>query len=433
LSERKKFVLDTSVLLYDKKSIHSFPGNDVIIPLVVLDELDRFKDRSGVIGENARYVNRYLDKIRKSEESKICDGVKIEGDQTIQVLIDNDLPKIEGLEPTYGDNQIILLAHKISKKDNKVIVVTKDINFRVKCDSLGINAEDYYKDNIALDASHYTGVKEVDVEDEIVDEIHENKKVNLYDVDFDINPNEFYILKSKENPKKSAICVAKMGERSLVLVEKANITSTNLVSKNKEQLFALNLLSAKDVPLVTIEGIAGSGKTFLTLMSAVSECHKGNYRYIVLTRPIQSVGKDLGFLPGDVDDKMSVWIQPIIDNFKSGLGDITWFYQMKDKGQIEVAPLPFVRGRTFSDAFIIVDEAQNATIHELKTLITRVGENSKIVLLGDTDQIDTPYIDKLSNGLSVVIDKFKESEHSGHITLSKGVRSNLATFASKVL
>ena len=205
--------------------------------------------------------------------------------------------------------------------------------------------------------------------------------------------------------------------------------------KNREQTYALNLLLDDDVSLVSITGIAGSGKTFLTLMAGLDGINQGKYKRIVITRNIQPVGRDIGFLPGDAEDKMLPWIAPIMDNFRQGVKDkdLTYFHAMKNSGQIEIAPLAFMRGRTFSDTFLIIDESQNCTIHELKTVITRIGENSKIVLLGDTDQVDTPYIDSLSNGLTIVSEKFKHEKIAGHIQLQKGERSNLSFIASKIL
>ena len=203
--------------------------------------------------------------------------------------------------------------------------------------------------------------------------------------------------------------------------------------RNKEQKFALDLLTRDEIPLVSMTGIAGSGKTFLTLMAALSGLNQGKYERIVITRSLQPVGRDIGYLPGDINEKMNPWIAPIIDNVRHAFKDVTYFNVMKDKGQVEIAPMSFIRGRTFSNTFLIVDEAQNSTIHELKTVITRVGENSKIVLLGDIDQIDTPYIDSLSNGLTIVVEKFKEEKIAGHITLQKGERSLLASLASKLI
>jgi PhoH-like ATPase len=426
--KRKTFIIDTSVMLYDKCSIHSLPGNDVVIPLVVLDELDRFKEKQGILGESARYINRYLDHLRT--QGSLHDGVKIENDQTIRVDIDTySVP--ESLDSSTGDNKIIACAlHHKNSSTNKVMVITKDINFRVKCDSLGIKAEDYYKDRIVKDKSQmYSGLDEIELDDPgLIDDFYRDNTLDASRVEYELHENQFVILKSGN---QSAIGSYYDG---MIRQPVNNITKVIGISpKNKEQKFALDLLTRDDVQLVTMTGIAGSGKTFLTLMAGLSGLQEKKYDRIVITRSLQTVGKEIGFLPGDIDDKMSPWLSPILDNFRQAFKDVTYFEAMRQKGQIEVSPLAFIRGRTFNNTFLIVDEAQNSTIHELKTIITRVGENSKIVLLGDTDQIDTPYLDSLSNGLTITIEKFKKERLAGHITLTKGERSALATLASRLL
>ena len=427
-SKRKTFIIDTSVLLYDKHSIHSLPGNDIIIPIVVLDELDKFKEKQALLGENARYVNRYLDKLRA--EGSLHDGVSIEGNQTIRVDVGTyTVP--DSLDGTTGDNKIIACALNCKNLGmNKVTVITKDINFRVKCDSLGINAEDYYRDRIIKDKSLiYSGLEEVEVEDvTIIDDFYRDNRVELSRIDEEIFENQFVIIKCGN---QSAIGVAYDGEIHQTVNNISKVIGIN--PRNKEQKFALDLLTRNDVQMVTMTGIAGSGKTFLTLMAGLSGLQDKKYDRIVITRSLQTVGKEIGFLPGDIDDKMSPWLSPLLDNFRQAFKDVTYFEAMRQKGQIEVSPLAYIRGRTFNNTFLIVDEAQNSTIHELKTIITRIGEGSKIVLLGDTDQIDTPYLDSLSNGLTVTIEKFKKERLAGHITLTKGERSELATLASRLL
>jgi PhoH-like ATPase len=442
-STKKTFIIDTSVLLYDKCAIHSFGGNDTIIPIVVLEELDRFKEKKGVIGENARYVNRYLDNLRK--KGNLHRGIKIETGQKIKVATSGFKKIPVGLDPNQVDNQIIALALGLTNSlKHKVVLITKDINFRVKCDSLGIISEDYHKDKIIKSESEfYKGYSEIEVENsDIIDRLYsgndfEGKKiVELVKEELGRLPyqNEFLSIKCG---KQTFLGCYYSG--SIQRLDKAEdlpgLGFLGIKDKNREQLFALNLLFAEDVPLVSITGLAGSGKTFLTLMAGIAGLNEGKYKRIVITRNVQPVGRDIGFLPGDMNDKMLPWISPIMDNFRQGLKDkdLTYFKSMKDKGQIEIAPLAFMRGRTFADTFFIIDEAQNATIHELKTVITRIGENSKIVLLGDIDQIDTPYIDSLSNGLTIVGEKFKDEEIAGHVQLKKGERSYLSAVAAKIL
>jgi PhoH-like ATPase len=430
MGERKAFILDTSVLLYDKDSIHSFPDSDVIIPLVVLDEVDRFKEKMGVVGEYARYVNRYLDDLRK--KGSIHEGIEIENGQTIRVEVNHNNHVPDGLNPDHADNRIIGLAVSLSKNiDTPVTVITKDINFRVKCDALGILSEDYYKDRIVGSRSQiYSGQKIINISQEQIDKFFSSKSLSIdEEIIKDFSINEFIIGKSS----CGSSMMGRFDGEKIVHIQNNLSDFVSVNPRNKEQKFALDLLTNNDIPLVTLTGIAGSGKTYLTLMSAISALKSNEFERIIITRSIQPVGKDIGYLPGDINDKMDPWLSPIADNFRVAFKDTTYYEIMREKGQIEVAPLSFIRGRTFSDTFLIVDESQNSTIHELKTIITRVGENSKIVLLGDIEQIDTPYIDSLSNGLTVVIEKFKNSEIAGHVTLMKGERSRIATVASRLI
>ena len=434
MSDRKTLVIDTSVLLYDMSAIHSFPGNDIVLPLTVLDELDRFKDKPGLLGESARYVNRYLDKLRKI--GRLDKSVKIPDiDQSIRV--ETKFPKVipDGLTSELADNKIIATAVTISKKNPKhcVKVISKDINLRVKCDALGIMAEDYYKDHIGMSKlSPYTGIVNRSFSDDDVDIFFANGSVTL-DADnseMDFHENQFVIGKSHSG--KSMLGIYKKGD--IRKIPKSEIKlNVGIEPRNKEQTFAANLLMDSAIQMVTLTGIAGSGKTFLALMSAVSSLLEGKYKRIIVTRSIQPVGRDLGYLPGDMNEKMAPWMAPITDNFRHAFSDMAYYHTMRQSGDIEIAPLTYIRGRTFNDAFVIVDEAQNASIHELKTVITRIGKGSKIVLLGDTGQVDTPYLDEISNGLSIVVQRFKNSEYSGHVRLVSGQRSEIATLATKLL
>jgi PhoH-like ATPase len=343
-----------------------------------------------------------------------------------------------GLDPDCPDNKIISLALKLHNSiEQRVIVVTKDINFRVKCDALSIEAEDYYKDKIINSSEEiYKGFVELKGDKQLIDALYEEEASISAINDLlgrEIYENEFFCVKNKSQSFlgfKSGNKLCKVLPSEKTLGEIMGVTA-----RNREQLYALNLLCREDLPLVSLAGLAGSGKTFLTLMAAIDGLNNQKYERIVITRNIQPVGRDIGFLPGDINDKMMPWMAPIMDNFRHGLKDknLMYFHAMKDKGNIEIAPLSFIRGRTFSNTFLILDEAQNASIHELKTVITRMGEGSKIVLLGDIDQIDTPYLDSLSNGLTIVAEKFKNSSLGGHVLLTKGERSSLATAAAQII
>lgn len=435
-SDRKMYFVDTSVLLYDQNAIHAFVGNVVCLTMQVLDELDRFKERNGVLGENARYVNRFLDNLR-GDGRNLSDGVHDENSDIIyRVITENSKPELDyDLDLSVPDNRIILTALQASCKtsDQKVVLVTKDINMRVKCDSLGLSAEDYYRDRLSDQkfdgpACVWSGQTELEVEFELINELHSHDRIQLPESH---HPNSLVVLRSGQ--QSGLAIVGSDGKSASKMDGERFARQFGVTPYDKEQTFALNMLSDRNVPMVTITGAPGSGKTFLTLLVGIEGVVNEQYERIVITRSIQPVGKELGFLPGDVDDKMAPWLGPILDNFRQAYKDTAYFETMTKKGQIDVAPLSFIRGRSFPRSYIIVDEAQNATIHELKTVITRAGEGSKIVLMGDIDQIDTPYIDRYSNGLSVVVDRFRDSPLSGHIHLNRGRRSELANEANKLL
>ena len=444
---RKIFVLDTSVLLYDKNSIEAFSGNDVVLPMPVLEELDRFKEKPGVIGEAARYVNRFLDGLRHAE----TDGIwKVVPENDLRITFDVKAlainEKIE-LDISRNDNKIIASAVRLkdAHPDRKVSVITKDINLRVKCDALGVWAEDYYKDHIAPELGQFKGIEILNLNKQEVDQFYEQKYLHLDDITLDTE-TEIYENMCIVGKNNSASFLATNKNGVLTALRNTSIQNPVIEPRNAEQTFAIDALLDPEISLVTLTGLAGSGKTFLALMAGLCMTNRNEFSHqlekhgftkekrIIVTRSLQHVGsRDLGYLPGNMQEKMAPWLAPIVDNVRQAFNDSSVFESLVAGGLIEVAPIPYIRGRTFSDCFIIVDEAQNATIHELKTIITRVGQNAKIVLLGDIDQIDTPYIDKRSNGLSIVIDRFKNSKRAAHIHLENGQRSDLASEASNIL
>jgi len=438
---RKIFVIDTSVLLYDKDCIRYFSGNNVIIPLIVLEEIDRFKAREGILGENARYFNRFLDEVRKS--GSLHEGVHLEElDVVIKVESSSDWKMLEDLDVKNNDNIIISTAnYLINRLDQEfksdVTLITKDINLRVKCDAIGIKAEDYYSDYEFIQKDNlFSGHSTILVNSNIIDAIYSSKKISLEKIEENTDflcENEFLLLKSNSEESKSVLCIKKKNELVLTSSKNEIYKQTSIEPKNKEQIFAMNILLDEEIALATLTGVPGSGKTYLTLMSALKLIEKEEKKRIIFTRPIQTVGKDIGFLPGTLNEKMAPWLSPIVDNFRNQFGDLTYFDMMIEKGVIDVAPLSYIRGRSFNDAIIIVDEAQNATVHELKTVITRTGRNSKIILLGDIDQVDLPYVNKFSNGLTIVIEKLKNETITGHVNFTKGYRSELANVVSQKL
>ena len=436
---KKLFILDTSVLLYDKMCINNLKNNDIVIPMIVLEELDKFKTREGILGENSRFFNRFLDDLR--QKGSLHTGIVIDEEDTkISVESHEDWSTIETLDKNLNDNIIIAttnyLKNKYLEEYCDVILITKDINLRVKCDSANIKANDYYADYEFIQENNlYSGYKIIFVEREKIDNLYSKKEILLNSLKYEeeIFENQFVLLKCHESESVSGLCTKK-DDKLLLVRSNVEIKKTvNIDAKNKEQTFALNLLLDSDIPLISLTGVPGSGKTYLTLMTALKDIEREKKKRIIFTRPVQTVGKDIGFLPGTLNEKMAPWLAPIVDNFRNQFGDLTYFDLMMEKGIIDIAPLSHIRGRSFNDSIIIVDEAQNATVHELKTVITRTGNNSKIVLLGDIEQVDLPYINKYSNGLTIIIEKFKDEKLAGHVNFEKGYRSELANVAARLL
>lgn len=428
----KTYILDTNVLLHDPTSLVAFEENEVIIPLVVIEELDTFKDKENETGRNARQVARTLDSYR--ELGSLNHGIDLPNGGRLRVELNCTSNIPAHLDAHKADNRIIGVALGLAEqnKDQKVILVSKDINMRIKGDSLGVTSQDYQKDHMVDSIDElYSGVVEIFVPDADIDTFHSGGKVMS---PIPLHPNQFALLKSEINPKKSALAKSFGPEEPLrrVLDQK---DIWGISARNKEQTFALNLLMDTDIPLVSLVGLAGSGKTLLSIAAALQQTvETKEYKRIIVSRPIQPMGKDLGYLPGTLEEKMSPWIAPLMDNLEFLFdGDTKTLEMFKESGIIEIEALTYIRGRSIPNSFIIIDEAQNLSVHELKTIITRAGEGSKIVLTGDVEQIDSPYLDAVSNGLSIAVEKFKEYDVAGHVTLRSGVRSDLATLAAKIL
>lgn len=435
------FVLDTNVLLTDSNSILNFGEADIVIPLKVLDEIDKHKKRQDSVGVHARSVIRKLDELRA--DANLFDGADI-GTDTGKIYVKGYDPfKLpDDLDIENPDNQIIAtaLSLKAEHKKSNIILVSRDINMRVKCDALKINCEDYSSDQVVEDIDGlYTGLQEVLVDEQIVDSVYKEEGVFLDPEEVSLEPNQFVMLISNSNEKKSALVRFINYETRVQKVDSFKKGVWGVRPKNKEQNFALDLLMDPDIPLVTIIGKAGSGKTLMALACGLQQCFGETandriYSRVIVTKPVEPVGKDIGFLPGTMEEKMMPWVAPIQDNLKNLMGnDQVTLGMYMDEGKIEVEAMTFIRGRSIGNAFIIIDEAQNMTKHEIKTVLTRVGEGTKIVLTGDIEQIDNVYLDETTNGLTYVIDRFKDQSCAGHITLVKGERSKVATLAAKLL
>lgn len=428
-SKRKTFVLDTSVLVYHEDSIHAFPGNNVVIPMEVLEEVDVLKTRNDSVGNAARYINRFLDKIR--EHGSLRDGVMLENKQILSVRVESDLSVLPDSMADTNDNRIISVAAALKEDGESVVLISRDINVRVKCDSLGIASENYHKEKAVINRrGAYSGVSVLHFSPEEIESFYEKKEMTYEDGA--LLPNEFLVLKGG---RQSALAIYNDGLiKPLKYTSEKGFNIQGVMPRNKEQAFALESLLDPNIHMATLTGRAGSGKTLLSTAAAIHLLDQGVYEKIVISRPVQSLSGDIGFLPGTKFEKMEPWIQPIIDNlkfiFKNGEH---YFRIMMEKGTIEVEALSYVRGRTLPNTIFILDEAQNISYKEAKAVITRMGENSKLILLGDLEQIDAPHLDSTTCGLGAVVEKFKDFELSSHITLLKGERSPLAAHAAKIL
>jgi len=443
---KKTYILDTSVYLTNAEAVFAYGNNDIVIPLVVLEELDGQKKRQDMVGANARRIIRTLDNLR--EKGSLVDSVRIgkrKGLISVQDYDKNILPL--SYDSEMADNKIIAtaLTEKKNNPKRKVILVSRDINMRVKCDAVSLQTESYSDEHIVKDKSYlYSGFATHLVDDAVIDQFYDGEKLYLDSEDIKLCPNQFVMLVSNSNEKKTALAKFKNHNTPISkLVNDGKKEIWGIKARNKEQSFAIDLLTDPHIKILTLVGKAGSGKTLCAIAAALEQVleqnenknHSGDYyRRVIVSRPIQPLGKDIGYLPGTMEEKMAPWLGPIDDNLKFLMkNDKTMLSHYVDKGLIEIEALTYIRGRSISNAFIIIDEAQNLTNHELKTIITRVGEGTKIVLTGDIEQIDNIYVDETSNGLTHAVEKFKNYDIAGHVTLTKGERSAVATLASKIL
>ena len=437
---KKIFVLDTSVILHDHNVLDCFEENDIAIPITVLEERDNFKRGNDTKNYEAREFIRILDRL--SNAYTLQDWIPINGEDKgkFKIILENDTNEADAVKifGNKNDHHILnaALSLKITAKDSKVILVSKDINLRLKAKALNITAEDFETGKIDRDSTLYTGKQLVEnIESEYINKLYKQGNISDTNVIKDkLTANGFYIMK---NGKSSVLSYYNPLDDCLERVEKQYVYG--IKPRNAEQTFALHALLNPDIKLVTLQGVAGTGKTLLALASALEQHNL--YHQIVLARPIVPLSnKDIGYLPGNADEKINPYMQPLFDNLKfikNQFGQNEKKYrkieEMEDEGKLNISALAFIRGRSLSNVIFIVDEAQNLTPHEVKTIITRAGENTKIIFTGDVFQIDTPYLDEQSNGLSYLIDRLKGNELFAHITLEKGERSELANLANELL
>ncbi len=440
----KIYVLDTNVLLQDPLSIFSFADNEVVIPAVVLEEVDSKKRYMDEVGRNARHVSKLIDKFR--EIGKLHESIPLENGGTFRIELNHrsfvQLQEIF-VEKT-NDNRILAVAKNLyleeqSKPDGRpVILVSKDVLVRVKADALGLQAEDYLSDRVIEMDNIYTGFLECYIQKEILNKFYEKGELPVTDLaNHPFYPNQFVLMKDVVGGSGSAVGIVDQTGKKIKKLVFQNEQVWGVRPRNVQQIMGMEMLLRDDIPLVTLIGKAGTGKTLLALATGLMQTEDlGLYKKLLVARPIVPVGKDIGYLPGEKEEKLRPWMQPIYDNLeylfntkKPGELDAI----LAGMGSIEVEALTYIRGRSIPEQFIIIDEAQNLTKHEVKTILTRVGERSKIVLMGDPQQIDHPYLDEYNNGLTYVVERFKEQKISGHVKFVKGERSNLAQLAADLL
>lgn len=441
MGAKKNFVLDTNVILHDYKCIDNFQENDIYLPIVVLEELDKFKKGSEQINFNAREFVRELDML--TDKDLFLKGASLgPGKGTLHIITGNPYQtKIAQSFPEHTpDHRILSCAMWIadSKQKMQTILVTKDVNLRMKARSLGIPVEDYFTDKITnVDIFERAQETYENIDPDLIDKIYASAEgVDAGSLEFKakLEPNECFILKSVRN---SVLARYNPFTDKVKRVEK--VSNYGIQPRNAEQSFALEVLNDPNIKLVGLTGKAGTGKTLLALAAALKQA--GAYKQVLLARPIVALAnKDLGFLPGDQQQKVAPYMQPLFDNlnvikaqFATGSADVRRIDDMQKENQLVIEALAFIRGRSLSETFCIIDEAQNLTPHEIKTIITRAGEGTKMVFTGDIQQIDSPYLDAQSNGLAYMIDKMKGQELFAHINLIKGERSQLSELASNLL
>jgi len=431
--KEKVFVLDANVLVHDPEAIFNFPRHEIMIPVTVLEELDKLKRLPGEVGKNARAAIRELAALKSIGQGDLHDGVKLSNGATIGILLDLTEEFPAGLVKTVSDNKILMGAHFLKAKGKHVVFVSKDFAARVKAEAMGLETQDYESLKFSYD-SLSIGLRRLEIEKNMIDHFYKDNALALDK--FGFRPNEYSVLTCPEH--SSAVCRYNSQEQHLVPLVKFP-SLWGIKPRNVEQKCAVDALLRDDVKLVTLLGPAGTGKTLLALACGLRKVFdEGVYSKILISRPIVPLGRDIGYLPGSKEEKLTSWMQPIFDNLEllcASLGNetsdtLSW---VLDSKKIEMEAVTYIRGRSLPKMYLIIDEAQNLTPHEVKTIISRAGDNTKVVLAGDPTQIDNPYLDKDSNGLVYTIGKFNQSHIHGHVYLEKTERSELAALATELL
>ena len=435
----KHFVLDTNVLIHDPRAIYQFADNEVVLPIFVLEEIDQFKKEASERGRNARELARVLDRLRGTG-ARLSEGAPLPNGGRLRVAAGERTVPTTLRDSQVADHLILMLAIDVRDAfpSEPTIFVTKDVNLRIRADSLGLTAMDFDTQRIDIEEL-YPGVAELLVPGTDVDQFFSTGALDLTTAE--LKANQYVHLRDRDSASHSALGRFDKNQGKLVPLKKIRDGVWGIRPRNREQHCALDLLLSDEIKLVTLVGKAGTGKTMLAIAAGLQKVvEESTYVKLLVSRPIFPLGRDVGYLPGDIEEKLNPWMQPIYDNveFLMGLSKSEKrngrsYQELIDLGFIEIEPLTYIRGRSIPNQFIIVDEAQNLTPHEVKTIITRVGDGTKIVLTGDPYQIDNPYVDATSNGLTTVVERFKGEALAGHVTLNKGERSQLAELASNLL
>lgn len=440
-SKTRRIVLDTNVILFEAQSIFKFQDCEIHIPISVIEEIDRFKRDIGENGRNARQFSRFIDVLRS--EGSLAKGVRLEKTNSIlYISVDiNLVDALEGYDEEKADNRILGTAIHLQKAfpDSTVELITKDINLRIKADVFGVKARDYEPDSVSVEEL-YAGYVEISVNPGVIDEFYEKKLVRAPE-GTNLLANQYIIMKDSTNPNHSAIGRFSITASGIIPLIKPNDSIWGIYPRNVEQSFAMDCLLNDEILFVSLVGKAGTGKTLLAIAAGLSKTlDDGKFHKLLVSRPIFPMGRDIGYLPGDVEQKLNPWMQPIFDNVEFLMGADTSHrkaagraQELINQGMLNIEPLTYIRGRSIPHQYLIVDEAQNLTPHEIKTIVTRAGQGTKVVLTGDCYQIDNPYVDSANSGLTHAVERFKGQKLAAHVTLNKGERSELAELASNVL
>ena len=435
-NSRRKIVVDTNVILFDAMALLRFGEADVHIPISVIEEVDRFKKDQGENGRNARQFSRFVDVLRS--KGSLSKGVQLDNGKTnVYISIDQQLADMPvELDAVKADNRILNTALVLQKQypDIKVELITKDINLRIKADVYGIFANDYEPSDVSQD-DLYEGYQEIIVTPAQIDSFYKDKK---FEAPVKLYANQYVVMKDSANPNHSAIGRYSEKEKAIVPLLNPVDSIWGVHARNVEQAFALDSLLNDEILFVSLVGKAGTGKTLLAIAAGLHKTlDSGKFQRLLVSRPIFPMGKDIGYLPGDIEQKLNPWMQPIFDNVEFLMGAdkkaAGRAQELINQGMLNIEPLTYIRGRSIPNQYLIVDEAQNLTPHEIKTIVTRAGHGTKIVLTGDVYQIDNPYVDSANSGLTYAVERFKGHPIAGHVTLTKGERSELAELAANIL